>query len=129
MMPEERCRAKAILEEMSIVECFDEVCGMDMNGVLDKADLIIKCCERCGIQKDNTVLIGDSNNDWAGANEAGVTLIGVIYGFGFKKHCDYEFVTANDTRALRKRIHNRVTGLLGTRYMVEEVWGEKRKIC
>ena len=78
---------------MHIAGYFDEICGMDPNDGLDKAGLILKCCDLCGCEKENAVLIGDSNNDWIGSKQAEVSFIGVTYGFGFKPGNEYEFIT------------------------------------
>lgn len=87
--------AKTMLNEMGILERFDEVCGMDPNDGLDKAGLILKCAALCGTSIDQTVLVGDSNNDLSGAQKAGVHFIGVTYGFGFVPEYNYEFITAD----------------------------------
>lgn len=55
--------ARMMLEEMAIAQYFDAVCGMDESDTLDKTGLILKCCEFCRIQKENAVLVGDSDND------------------------------------------------------------------
>lgn len=85
--------AKIMVQEMHIARYFDEICGMDPNDGLDKAGLILKCCDLCGCEKENAVLIGDSNNDWIGSKQAEVSFIGVTYGFGFKPGNEYEFIT------------------------------------
>ena len=85
--------AELMIQEMGIAEYFDEVCGMDPNDGLDKAGLVLKCCELCGCHKEEAVLVGDSNNDWLGTQQAGVKFVGVTYGFGFKPDTEYEFLT------------------------------------
>lgn len=85
--------AKILVQEMHIAGYFDAICGMDPNDGLDKAGLILKCCDLCGCEKENAVLIGDSNNDWIGSKQAEVSFIGVTYGFGFKPGNEYEFIT------------------------------------
>ena len=85
--------AKIMVQEMHIARYFDEICGMDPNDGLDKAGLILKCCDLCGCEKENAVLIGDSNNDWIGSKQAEVSFIGVTYGFVFKTGNEYEFIT------------------------------------
>ncbi len=87
--------AKIMLNEMGIANYFDEVCGMDPNDGLDKAGLILKCCDLCGCEKNEATLVGDSNNDFIGAQKAGVDFIGVTYGFGFNSGEKYEFKTVN----------------------------------
>lgn len=92
--------AKLMVQEMGIAEYFNEICGMDPNDGLDKADLVLKCCELCGCRKEESVLVGDSNNDWLGSQKAGVNFIGVTYGFGFKEEEKYEFTTINNPMEL-----------------------------
>ena len=87
--------AKSMLEELGIAHFFDVVCGMDDHDAMTKADLIKKCCVECGITKKDAVLVGDSNNDFLGAMEAGVEFIGVTYGFGFIPYQQYDFLSAN----------------------------------
>lgn len=92
--------AKQMLQEMGIDQYFDEVCGMDLNDGLDKASLISKCAQLCGIELPSVVLIGDSENDLIGAEKAGVHFIGVTYGFGFKPEIKYEFESVDSAREL-----------------------------
>lgn len=94
--------AKIMLDEMGIADYFDEVCGMDPNDGLDKAGLILKCCDLCHCGRDEAILVGDSNNDSVGAQQAGVNFIGVTYGFGFKQSVKYDFKTANNCTELKE---------------------------
>ena len=87
--------AKIMVQEMGIAEYFDEICGMDPNDGLDKAGLILKCCDLCSCDKKDAILVGDSNNDLLGSQQAGVNFVGVTYGFGFKPNEDYEFITVD----------------------------------
>lgn len=88
--------AKTMVQEMKIAEYFDAICGMDPNDGLDKAELILKCCNLCNCEKEYAVLIGDSDNDWLGSKQAKVKFIGATYGFGFKPDYEYEFVTVDE---------------------------------
>lgn len=92
--------AKTMVQEMGIAEFFDAICGMDLNDGLDKAGLILKCCELCGCDKINSVLVGDSNNDLLGSQQAGVNFIGVTYGFGFKPDTSYDFTVIDEPSKL-----------------------------
>ena len=62
--------------------------GSDLAGKLTKADIVEKCIEALDADKPQTVLIGDSQFDLNGANQAGIDFIGVTYGFGFKNPKD-----------------------------------------
>lgn len=87
--------ANIMLDEMKISSYFDAVCGMDEHDHLSKAELIRKCCSLCGVNESSAILIGDSTNDFKGAEEAGVKFVGVTYGFGFTPNETYKFDTAN----------------------------------
>jgi phosphoglycolate phosphatase len=87
--------AEIMLKEMGIRKWFNTVCGMDEHDDLDKAGLIKKCCSFCGVSEKDAILVGDSNNDFVGAQEAGVDFIGVTYGFGFQKDQKYDFCTVD----------------------------------
>lgn len=90
--------AKTMLNEMGILDFFDEVCGMDPDDGLDKAGLILKCVNLCKVSTVQSLLIGDSNNDLLGSEQSGIHFIGVTYGFGFKKENHYKFITADSTK-------------------------------
>lgn len=92
--------AKIMLKELGISNYFDEVCGMDPNDGLDKAGLILKCCDLCGSEKNEAILVGDSNNDYIGSKQSGVDFIGVTYGFGFKPDEMYDFKTVDNCSEL-----------------------------
>lgn len=89
--------AKTMLFELGIDGYFDSVCGMDAQDGLSKSELVLKCCSLCGVDQTDAVLIGDSNNDWIGSQEARVDFIGVTYGFGFVREKSYCFETAETT--------------------------------
>ena len=63
---------------------FDEVVGPELkNHEANKSYLIRTACERLGIEPSKRVaMIGDRSYDIDGANEVGVTSIGVEFGFG-----------------------------------------------
>ena len=75
--------AKEILKEQGLLAYFDAVCGMDAEDRLTKADLIRRCMQAAKAGKEETILVGDSIFDAAGAAEAGVAFMAVTYGFGF----------------------------------------------
>ncbi len=63
--------------------------GSDMKGVLKKKDIIRKCIEESGRNaSEKIVMIGDTASDAVAAQEAGVSFIGVTYGFGFGTNTD-----------------------------------------
>ena len=83
---------------------FDRYCdpmhGADNNNILKKEDIIIMCVDEMGVQKEECVLIGDTDNDAKGAMQAGIPFIGVTYGFGFRSRDDlkeYPYIGVSDT--------------------------------
>jgi phosphoglycolate phosphatase len=63
----------------------DSINGADFENTRSKSDIINLCIEETGIlDKSKIILIGDSEYDAIGAEEAGIDFIGVAYGFGFK---------------------------------------------
>lgn len=76
--------AKRILENMGIAQYMDIILGMDGDDKLTKAKLIDKAIKCLAVNKNETVLVGDSLYDAEGAKEAEISFIGVTYGFGFK---------------------------------------------
>lgn len=60
------------------------VFGADEKGELSKRDLIKLCMKDMNAVESETVLIGDTDNDAIGAEQAGISFIAVTYGFGFR---------------------------------------------
>lgn len=96
--------AKEMLLEMEVDSLFDEICGMDLDDKLDKADLILKCVSQCRCLTEETLLVGDTRNDLEGAKKAGVNFIGVTYGFGFKRNVEYHFPIINEPKELKNMV-------------------------
>lgn len=83
--PEAQCRQ--ILEKFQMTELFDEVTGASPDGKIDtKIEVLQEAFRRIQqkqiCQKDQVILIGDTQYDADGAKEAGIDCIGVTYGFG-----------------------------------------------
>ena len=79
--------AKEILRILDLEDCFDEVCGSNLDGSRkDKKDLIPYAIERLGgsypEDKSKTVMIGDTWYDAKGARLCGTDFIGARYGYG-----------------------------------------------
>ena len=51
----------------------------------DKPGLIARCLRETGVPKERAVMIGDTRFDAEGAAAAGVSYIGVLYGYGTKE--------------------------------------------
>lgn len=81
--------AMDILKHFGIADYCDSMNGADNNNVLTKADILNKCLDEVGNPPRNeVVLIGDSEYDGIGAENAGIDFIGVTYGFGFRTEAD-----------------------------------------
>ncbi len=76
--------AVPLIQKFGLDKYIDPVFGADESGKLSKSDLIRLCTEAMGGSQADTVLIGDTVNDSAGAERAGVAFIAVTYGFGFR---------------------------------------------
>ena len=63
---------------------FDSVHGYSGNGE-SKADLIRMCLDDLGVPASEAVMVGDTEPDRIGAEDAGVYFIPVSYGYGFKE--------------------------------------------
>lgn len=74
-----------MLKELGLLSGVDAVCGMDAHDRMTKADLVLRCMSLAGADRENTVLVGDSEFDAVGAREAGVAFLAVTYGFGFRQ--------------------------------------------
>ena len=84
--------ADSLLREFDLIHYFRYVCGADESGILSKSGLIAICMNEMCAKQNNTVLIGDTDNDALGAFEAGIRFLAVTYGFGFKTSDDLKDV-------------------------------------
>ncbi len=73
-----------ILEHLGVKELFDEIAGATMDGSIEKKVDVLELAFRRQPEfaKEETVLVGDTNFDILGANQAGIRAIGVSFGFG-----------------------------------------------
>lgn len=85
--------AEKILNIFGLGKYFDIIIGMDEEESLSKKDTIELAMKYTGVRE--AVMVGDSNYDYLGATEAGVSFIGVAYGFGFKRTETYDFNMAS----------------------------------
>ena len=75
--------AQKILAHFNLKQYFDVIAGIDTKEQLSKSDIIQAALKEMGQTNASAVLIGDSQYDAEGAEKAGVSFIGVTYGFGF----------------------------------------------
>lgn len=83
-------QAENLLKKMKLDKFFDIICGSDSQATLSKSDIIKKAYIGLSANPQETVLVGDSENDAVGAAEVGIYFIGVTYGFGFKRATEVE---------------------------------------
>lgn len=82
--------AVRLLEHFSFERYAGVIHGSDGCGVLSKADIIRKCMDELGEDREKCVAAGDTRHDAAGAESAGIGFIAVTYGFGFRSGSDIE---------------------------------------
>lgn len=97
--------AVELLKKYEIDQYCDCIYGSDLDGKLQKADIIKKCLETMAVSKTKAVYIGDSIFDLKGAQKVGIDFIGVTYGFGFRSkeeikyhNCIYTANTLGEVR-------------------------------
>lgn len=75
--------AGKMLENLHILRYFDGLCAYDGTPECRKASLLEKACRILSIEKEDSLLVGDSLFDAQGAALAGVDFLAVTYGLGF----------------------------------------------
>jgi len=80
--------ALTLLRHFDFHRYCDPMHGADNNNVLKKEDIVRMCQEEMGVTKEDSVLIGDTDNDAKGAVKANTPFIAVTYGFGFRNEDD-----------------------------------------
>lgn len=83
--PEHMCRL--LLDHFDLSGFFDDVAGSTPDGKIDTKSQVLTELFRRNISNDpgftgRTVLIGDTSFDIAGANDVGISSIGVSFGYG-----------------------------------------------
>ena len=73
--------ARLLLEREGLLPFFDAVCGSRANGDDKKWQVIARAMETLGASPEETVLIGDTKYDVAGAQRVGLPCIGVRWGY------------------------------------------------
>lgn len=84
-----------ILKHFHLYDYFDFVAGATMDSTRSKkADVISYALSSCGIKDLSTaIMIGDREHDILGAQQTGLTSVGVLYGYGNRE----EFEAAGAT--------------------------------
>lgn len=73
--------SRRILDHFGMTPYLDLILGNSMQLQVEKADMIRQIVDRCGIQKEQAVMVGDRRFDVAAAKSAGVDSVGVSFGF------------------------------------------------
>lgn len=74
-----------LLEHLKL-DMFDDIYTIDKFGQpISKAEMIEDIVSKYKLSKDKTVMIGDASGDVIAASEAGITGIGVLWGYGTDK--------------------------------------------
>ncbi len=77
--------SEEILRYFGITGYFAFIAAAEMNGARNrKEDIIRYALEISGAKRQETVMVGDRSYDILGAKSAGISSIGVLYGFGTK---------------------------------------------
>jgi len=75
--------AREVLRYLEIENYFDAVVGSSLDGALyEKEDIIKFAIESCGLDRAETVMVGDRKYDIIGARKNGIDSIAVAYGYG-----------------------------------------------
>ena len=81
--------AKQIAEHFGFDKYFDFIGGACMDGRrTDKYEVIEYVIDSCKVCRENAVMIGDRRHDIIGASKAGISSIGVLYGYGSREELE-----------------------------------------
>lgn len=80
--------AVSILEHFGIAPFCISMHGADHFNKLTKADIVNLCINEMTSNREDVILVGDTEHDAIGAKNAMVDFLGVTYGFGFKSVAD-----------------------------------------
>ena len=74
--------AEELLRRENMLGLFQVICGSRPNGNDSaKWQVVQRAMELCGAVKENTILVGDTKYDVAGAHKVGIACVGVRYGY------------------------------------------------
>ncbi|MBO5371698.1 MAG: HAD hydrolase-like protein [Lachnospiraceae bacterium] len=91
--PERAC--ERIIEHFHLESYFDGIFGATLDGKIGtKEEVLEHLFEATGIERTEAILIGDTKFDALGAKEAGISCLGVTYGFGSREELEAVGVVA-----------------------------------
>ena len=74
--------ATQIVEKYGMAPYLEFVSGSELDGTnVDKASVIKIAMEKLGADKENTIMVGDREHDFIGAEKNRIKCVGVSYGF------------------------------------------------
>lgn len=74
--------AEELLRRENMLALFQVICGSLPDGNDSaKWQVVQRAMELCGAAKENTILVGDTKYDVAGAHKVGIACVGVRYGY------------------------------------------------
>ena len=74
--------AEELLRREDMLGLFQVICGSRPDGNDSaKWQVVQRAMELCGAVKENTILVGDTKYDVAGAHKVGIACVGVRYGY------------------------------------------------
>lgn len=79
--------AKQVIEHFQLTNYFEDIIGSNLDGTRIKKEEIIAHILQTHeeLNKEEMIMIGDRKHDIIGANQNGIALIGVLYGYGREK--------------------------------------------
>ncbi|MCR4671817.1 MAG: HAD-IA family hydrolase [Lachnospiraceae bacterium] len=81
--------AVRVLEHFDLMKYFDFVAASEMVQEKTKAAVVQFALKACGITDTRSaVMVGDRENDIAGARAAGIDSVGVLYGYGSREELE-----------------------------------------
>ncbi len=90
---------RKIAKEHGLEDLFDGFfCPSFQSHISDKSSLALEAIKHFGVQKEETVLIGDTRFDIAAARGAEISSIGVLYGFSEEGEMDSADAVASEVR-------------------------------
>lgn len=96
--------ANRMLEFLAIKNYFSLIAGADMvKHPKPKSDILEFSCNELKINKENTILVGDSKKDWNAAKDFKIKCILVNWGFS-QYESDNETIVVNDVEDLIRKI-------------------------